>query len=77
MGAVRGRPTLNVPDDASAGKGIEVRTADDADRPALLAFMAGAGKAATLARRWHWREIADCFRIQLFWFNLCRTYEYR
>jgi len=41
---------------------IEVRAATDADRPALLEFMqqaAGADKARTLERRWHWQWRAD------------------
>jgi len=41
---------------------IDVRAADDADKPALLAFMAeaaGADKAATLDRRWHWQWHLD------------------
>jgi len=41
---------------------IQIRAADDADKPALLAFMAdaaGADKAATLERRWHWQWHQD------------------
>jgi len=41
---------------------IEIRAADDRDRPALLAFMreaAGADKAETLDRRWHWQWHLD------------------
>jgi hypothetical protein len=41
---------------------IQIRAADDADKPALLAFMAeaaGADKAATLERRWHWQWHRD------------------
>lgn len=50
--------TWSLPADAP----IQVRTADEADKEALLSFMASAAgddKAATLARRWHWQWHQD------------------